>query len=274
MSLADPGDDEFNCAVSHTYSSVGTFKISVFGNSYFGIKNGKHRDADGKVVGSTNLISRVFEKDLPLATCVQNVSSLCSGAQKLTAVHAPEYFDFSHVVNATALFMNCVNLVSVTGNKKHWFMKGVCSCSSMFEGCSKLEESTICLPQIVSGANIVNFYNGCENLETSITDLIPSGGFVGEYFNVSNVFKNCKKLDVSEIDKVSKFLWKDTTKEWASVNAFKGSSAESLVPKSWGGTIPDETSDYGTLEDLETTMEALKKLVEKSGGSISIVVDK
>lgn len=273
MSPGDVGDDEWNCAVSHTYETVGTFKISVFGNTYFGFRNGKHRNDSGKVVRSVNLITRLFEKDLPLATCVQNVSGLCQYALKLTSVHAPEYFDFSHIVNATNLFEGCTNLESVTGNKNHWFMQGIYSCANVFLNCKKLKTTTIGLPAFCCGTQINNFYTNCSSLETEITDLIPKTGFVGECVNFGGVFQGCAKLGVTKFDDVKKFLWKDYTKTWTSGNAFKGSSAESLAPKSWGGTLADETSDYGTLDDLETTMTALKKLVEKTGGSIKIVVD-
>ena len=107
----------------------------------------------------------------------------------------------------------------------------------MFRGCTNLVESSWNIP---SGSCIYNYmargiYEGCVNLESPITDLLPKSGFHDRIVCLNNSFKNCGKMTGTV---PSNILWDDTSKIWESTGCFSGCTAlenYSSIPSAWGG---------------------------------------
>lgn len=64
---------------SHTYEDHAKFTVKVLGNDYYMLR----------CMDENSIISRVFDADLPVASCLKNVSSLCNGSLRLLNVNIP-----------------------------------------------------------------------------------------------------------------------------------------------------------------------------------------
>ena len=64
------------------------------------------------VNGGNNLICRIFDSDLRLASHIANLASTCAGAMRLLKIHFREYY---RILNFNSCFYKCKNLISATG---------------------------------------------------------------------------------------------------------------------------------------------------------------
>jgi len=281
--LSDEG--EYNVVVRHAYQTPGKYIVKIYGNSYWGLMTGIKGIEDDptkpgkkRSIGNVDsMISRMFDTDLPLATCVLDMASFCQKNNVLEELRIPNYYNFGNVINWTSAFSNCYKLSSISGNKAKMFTKRIYAARAMFSGCSSLVTSNMPVPGNMTNGSWASFYSGCTSLSSNIVDLIPSAGFDTKKVNVSNMFLNCKNL-TGNLSSVSALLWGDTTKIWTSTDCFKGSSLSAQAPISWGGTAPNPkspvlTGDYGTIDDLVSTAKALSALITNLGGKISADVE-
>jgi hypothetical protein len=72
--------------LSHDYASsmtedVQTFIVKIYGKDYYTFRNNSFPN--------NNLISRIFDVDLPIASHIGNFASMCLGATRLTNVTIP-----------------------------------------------------------------------------------------------------------------------------------------------------------------------------------------
>lgn len=128
-------DGELIYSLAHTYKTAGRYIVAIHGKDYWGLNHASE---------TTSILSRIFDKDLPLASCVTN---LASGARsnRLLKVHFPTGLDlFTKIHNASSLFLDCRNLVSVTNMQtKFRYTRHV---QNMFRGCVNMTTCDFQLP--------------------------------------------------------------------------------------------------------------------------------
>lgn len=239
----DKDTEEVNYHLSHTYSNPGKYVIKVTGRTYWGFKNGDNE---------SNILSRVFDSDLPIASFVDNIAYMCRGGMKLLGVNIPTGQNFfSNIVNASGLFRDCKNLIYLNNFETKFIVTRTTSAAC--QNCINLVYSDWKLPILAPYKNDLgssNMYYGCKNLgkewtnlagevvKTTIENLIPFSGFVTKRFGISRCFLGCSSLTGTI---PSSYLWEDSTKVFNSVDCFKDCSKEirEQAPTSWGGTNTD-----------------------------------
>ena len=236
----DKDTEEVNYHLSHTYSNPGKYVIKVTGRNYWGVKNGDNE---------SNILSRVFDSDLPIASFVCNIAYMCRGSMKLLGVNIPTGQNFfSNIVNASGLFRDCKNLIYLNNFETKFVITRTTSAACW--GCINLVYSDWKLPILAPYKNDLgcsNMYYGCINLgkdwtnlagkvvKTTIESLIPFSGFITKKFGISRCFLGCSSLTGTI---PGNYLWEDSTKVFNSVDCFKDCSKElrEQAPVSWGGT--------------------------------------
>ena len=98
------------------------------------------------------IVSRVFDDDLPLASCVKNISTFAGATNgsyngRLLRVDIPEMFDMKNVQRAMSLFTNCQNLKKFSCWKAA-FNRSFESINNMFQNCVNLESDISCFTPI------------------------------------------------------------------------------------------------------------------------------
>lgn len=226
------GENEYMHFCWHTYSEPGRYIVKVYGNTYWGLRCDYPQ---------YNLISRVFDWDLPLARWCVNICNYARGSLKLQQINLPNYYNISHIQNTTHAFENCFNLVKVKNFRKNQWNTNSYAINSIFQNCNNLKTSDM---RIAGGGPIpatcnYHFYAHCRNLETDVLNLLPDCGFSGRIINMEYVFYNCDKLTCSDYNKLAEMLWDDNTVKWLNTSGcFTGCSSLDLskIPTSWGGT--------------------------------------
>ena len=256
--------------VSHTYTVPGKYIITVAGNGYWGFQT-KGDDAN-----TPSILSRVFAADLPVASCVTNLSLAARGSLKLQSVLIPTGMDFfSNIHNASVMFSQCKNLISATNfATKFQFTRYV---QQMFFDCQNMVECDFrippnCLKEI--GSRQV-FYN-CKKLTAKVQDLLPQRGFYGRSLNLMDCFRGCSSLTGTV---PASILWNDPRIVWSSTNnVFTGCSPQirAQVPVSWGGTGAQVDDPHpvsiGQIGSIVTSKvdQALQGISISTGGSTGI----
>jgi hypothetical protein len=222
--------------VYHDYSKsmkndVETFTIKIFGKDYFTFRNNKFKD--------NNLISRIFDYDLPVADHVCNFASMCYGAARLIKVNIPHSAKFITTgFNFSSTFQLCSNLISATGFEDAPFRSDAII-NNLFNQCGALEFTDFVIPTCVTTFSGV-LYN-CKSLKKDINEIIPSFGFALNNISINNAFNGAVELTCEDPVKLAEKLWnsgktfdfKDGSKP------FKGNTFAANVLKSWGGSLTE-----------------------------------
>ena len=216
-------------AVSHTYSTPGKYIVTISGKGYWGFQ------VNSQVA---NILSRIFESDLPVASWVVNLASCAANSPKLQSVLIPTGMDFfTHIHNASGIFNGCANLLSATNfATKFKYTRYV---QNMFKGCSHMVTCDFQIPQNCIKKNAyVSVFEGCAALTANIADLLPERGFDGVNLDISRCFYGCASLTGTV---PASILWNDMRVVWSHANTFTGCPAAMLaqIPTSWGGTAAE-----------------------------------
>ena len=239
------GDKETDYTVGHTYAADGKYIIKIFGRDYYSIctpSNTQNREAE------FNLICRVLDYDLPLASCVTNISSLCAYAKHLLSVHVPSYFDLSRMTNIGGIFRGCRNLQTVKGLKNQFLI--VNTASQIFSDCYSLTTCEFTFPAVVTRSGLAQVFQNCIRLTTPIQNLFPAGGFNAGTLNINNLFNDARVITGTV---PANLLWNNTNVTWTNTSAvFANCPAEirSQVPVSWGGTASDDIITRGIVNSI------------------------
>lgn len=169
---------EYWVDVYHTYKKPGRYIVEIHGTKYFALGNN----------GAESLMSRVFDKDLPIAQHVTNICSWAAGAPRLQAVDIPKDYALPEVDNATSLFRGNVNLLYATGLRKRFKGSRV---FRMFHGCCNLLRTDLKFTPEMT--NISDTFNGCEKLFLNVRSTMPKKFFNGDV-NMTGCFTGCKAL--------------------------------------------------------------------------------
>lgn len=225
-------DEEFNYLVSHTYAQPGKYIVRLWGKDYFSFCQNLLDFSSNS--NTENLLCRIFDKDLPIANHVTNMSSGAYNSPRLLNVRIPMYVGLNKIINFANCFKNCRNLKTAYGfNREFYNMYAV---TAMFSDCVNMVDCDMVLPPIMGYYNgyAKTFYN-CTSLSTDIAHFFPTQGFLGEEITFSQVFRNCSSLTGT----IPEVLWHRYNQKWLfTTNTFKGCSEEiaSQAPTSWGGT--------------------------------------
>jgi hypothetical protein len=119
--------------LTHTYlnpDNITTYTVKIYGTKYFMLRTGSGTEND-------SIISKVFDSNLPTASNLINVSSLCRNSNRLFEVKIPYGYKM-HPVNLANLFNSCRNLryVSISNGI---FLNKLHSVQYLFGSCSNLE---------------------------------------------------------------------------------------------------------------------------------------
>ena len=78
---------------SHSYSEESKFIVKIYGKTYFMVRCNPYGTADDCIV------SRIFDRDLPVASCLRNISSIALNSKKLLKIDVPYGYDFKGITN-------------------------------------------------------------------------------------------------------------------------------------------------------------------------------
>ena len=259
---------EYNVNMSHTYADDGKYIVKIYGDTYWGLMS------QASTSPGTNRVSRIFDYDLPLNPCVTDLASWCDYATDLNLVEAPNYYDFSHVINWSSAFKNCTGLsVFHGGDKQKFFTQRIYAAGSMFANCTNLIDSNVALPGAMTNGGYSNFYSGCANLSTNITTLIPAIGIIGGSPKFDSAFYGCGKI-TGHLSAVEHLLWYSPmcTQKWTASNCFKNSSLSTEAPTTWGGTkaAPAGYSKGYVIEDMDTLLSSFEDLAKSEGYKVTL----
>lgn len=217
--------------LEHDYSEVMTsniqrFIVKIYGKRYWAFRHNKYT--------TNNLMSRIFDLDLPVSRHLANFASTCFCANRLLSVYFYNYYH--RILNINSMFCKCANLKSVKGfgtilNNENGVAGGT------FEGCGELVDTDFRFPAGIS--TIGSTFPRCVKLAKDINDLLPVYGFENKTVVIQLTFLNCRALTGEGFgDK----LWNDNTVNWIVKNSgtnypFTGSSLKAIVPTTWGGTM-------------------------------------
>ena len=99
----------------HDYASamskdIQRFIIKIYGKDYWAFRHNSY-------IGY-NLISRVFDFDLPIASHIHNIASTCYSALRLLNVNFKQFYH--RIENLSSCFCKCKNLLKVTGLRNYF----------------------------------------------------------------------------------------------------------------------------------------------------------
>lgn len=254
------------------------YKVKITGKNYFGVKY-TNTSSDGVVDKETNesvvintvskvnnLICRVFESDLPIASHITNLSSFCYAAKRLLNVNV----ELKHpCFNLANVFRSCTNLLTATGMYRLTTIDT--TINNIFTSCQFLKETDLEIPPAT--LTIAGAFSGCISLDIDITSLLPSSIFTSSSMDVSTAFQNCRKLQNGASELLGQYFWNNKEVSWSGINtAFKDSSQDpdiiatnqliEHIPVSWGGTASDAIISPSIAEQLDSVDKRLTVLEE------------
>jgi hypothetical protein len=240
---------ERDVTVKHEYTVSDTkYIIRVFGRGYCKIVH----------YSNNNLMCRVFEADLPIASHFKNLWQFAHGAKRLLSVTVGQMHPIVFATNLGGLFQNCTNLQKATGFERMYNLWGV---GSMFNGCINLKTTDFKFSPDVYQAD--NAFLNCLVLERDINDFFQSLNgsvlaFKNSYVDLAGAFANCQFLYGTISDAVKNILWNNskakintsssatpTTLTFTNVGLHQNNSVNesynllNQIPVSWGGTNTD-----------------------------------
>lgn len=146
---------------AHTYSASGRYIVKFYGQIY-GFINEK--------ISDYNLISRIWDGDLPIAHGCYCWKQICDGAIRLQKVYIPKSFKWpSENLGLYQSFRNAQNLISFENYAPTPFCH---SMQEMFKGClnmttCKMEYERFGIWKSVDG-RYSDMFNGCSSLTTPV----------------------------------------------------------------------------------------------------------
>lgn len=220
--------------VEHDYApsmsvAAQRFVVKIRGKNYYTFRHNSYKD--------NNLISRIFDNDLPIASHIVNLASMAYSADRLLKVHFPSYTaPYSNVWNWSSCFEQCPNVVSITGFEDISISDGA-ALSALMASCGALTTTDFVFPAGMS--RIQNVFTGNTKLARDINDFFPKQGFSSANIMIRAPFNYCRSVTgIVPADK----LWNNPDITWSFEHAndlpFKNCSNElrAQVPVSWGGT--------------------------------------
>lgn len=188
---SDTGLGYYQAKILHTYESSYLDKksiVKIYGRDYFML-----RGYDTAYPSYPNIVSRIMESDLPIASNLKNVSSLCNNSMRVLRFQPMYGFD-SRIVNWSYLFLDCKNLQIVEAGDYALQLGGSYTANGVFQNCENLKISDMRIPFQVYTGDCSFFYCNCSKLSADINDLLPANGFTGTELRMISSFYNCSSI--------------------------------------------------------------------------------
>ena len=230
--------------MEHTYAASGKYIIKIWGKDYFALSHYLTL-YDKTLSNDTNLVCRVLDKDLPIASHLVNLSNLFPMSKRLLRVNAPGSSYINQASNFSWLFKGCPNLLSVKG-----FDRPYQTCRSilrMFADCTNMVICDMVLPMYMThDRGYERAFENCSSWIRDVGTLFPALGFLNQTVMFNRTFYGCANLTGTV---PSELLWERVDKDWLNTSeAFAGcTNLIAQVPISWGGSseeivVPTRTS--------------------------------
>jgi hypothetical protein len=256
-------EGDWRYSLEHTYNVSGKYIIRIYGKGYFGIISTPTFTGNNP---DPNIICRVFDRDLPIASHLRNLSSFARYSHHLTSIYAyncPSLYN-NHISNFAISIANCHNLQKVEYMPLPMPYSTI---SQYFQGNKNLKTISSFYPTIHN--SLYATFDGCENFEFDISKIFEKFSPVtGSSINVGYAFRNCKKLyGIVPAD----LLWNNKDVKWTNTTTcFSGCSDEirAQVPKSWGGTA-DNSIIKKSVDETISLLEERIKVLEESLASVN-----
>lgn len=236
----------------HTYSAAGKYLVKVYG-AFSRIQT----------VSGKNLIHRVLDFDLPLASTHTNLQEFAQNALRLVAVNFNDQMMASHIGQLTRLFSGCKNLRKVEKMNR---LAVVASCNGLFQDCVNMRVCEFACPPVVAladdgGNGLRNvFYSTTQDAQWAVTldlnSLFPTGGFAQDAVDLSNFFYHAGTrecfgnitLTAANAEKLAKKLWLSGKKFIGFSDLFLRlpAAVRKYIPYAWGGTMAGVYIDSAT----------------------------
>lgn len=239
--------------LAHDYAEAMTadtqkFIVKIYGKNYYTFRNNSYK--------KNNLMSRIFEADLPIASHIRNFASMAIGATRLLKVQFPHStIPFTEVFNWSSCFTGCTNLISITGFedihiKEDAILNGI------------FQESGLVTTDFVFPTGItkmLNTFTICTSLEMNIEDLFPEEGFGASKIDIRSPFHATYKLKGTV---PAHILWANKRTKWnilpyvtsgGTYMPFSSSDAaiKAQVPQSWGGTNTSIDAQLAVTDEMK-----------------------
>lgn len=209
-----------------------------------------------------NLISRVFDDDLPVASHISNFSNWCRAAFNLIELNA-ENIKYRNIINANSIAMECFNLQKVVNFGRNFINANM---GDAFYNCISLMESDAILPFDSPYKNACDrMYNRCYRLGGNFNSLLPETFSSYGPKSLDATFENCgmgvkgysTNLISGTID--GSKLWNSRCTFINTSATFKNCKLKDQVPTSWGGTASNDliTKVSGTWFGTQAQYDAL-----------------
>lgn len=205
--------------------------VKIYGKDYFMVRFGN--------LEANNIVSRICDIDLPIASNVTNISSTAAKSLRLLYLNVPYQYNFKNVTNFSGLVGYCDNLrYAAIDSGTKFNIDCVLSIQAILVYDINLLRAIIHPTSYAYQDGFGTFATGCKNLHEDVLNILPKHGFTRDA-NMTNAFNGCAKLTCSDYDKLANMLWNNTNVKFTSTSGcFAGCSAEfrSHIPTSWGGT--------------------------------------
>lgn len=127
----------------HTYENPGKYIVKVYGKDYFCLRSTTKIESDAdyerKSDSKYNLISRVFDTDLLVASNLTNVASIGYNNKRILRIAIPYLYDFKNITNWSYAFTRCRNLYELGWSNSTSLSKNTAYyCNYMFAMCYNL----------------------------------------------------------------------------------------------------------------------------------------
>ena len=189
---------EYRYTLEHTYSESKKYTVKIYGTRYWAILPDKTNVA----TGGYNLMCRVFDSDLPIASHLYNLSSFCYGAQRLLYVDVlKSNFNSLNIQNMSYTFCQCRNMLKASG---FYYNDNINAEGNVFENCWALEYTDY---QLHSTGGKPLCFHRCKKLAVAIENLLPRS-FNDKVVNMDRCFNECGFLTGTV---PANKLWEDTT---------------------------------------------------------------
>ena len=228
--VVTPEDNfEKKILAKHTYKTAGVYIVKIYGKGYWKLSHNEQSTTG-------NLMSRVFEDDLPIAEHLNSLSGFCSRALRLLYVNISSYHNVIAMPNITYMLSVCSNLQYAYGLKR---MYNLYSCAGLFLNNVNLIDTDFRAPATVYMLD--SCFHKCGSLTTAVQNLFCEKGkmpFVHKTISITNMFNGCTSLTGTI---PADILWNSDNTFTGNSNTFAlcPDSIKSQAPVSWGGTADD-----------------------------------
>ena len=220
---------EYRYTLEHTYTESKKYIVKIYGRRYWAILPDKSNVA----TCGYNLMSRVFDTDLPIASHLYNLSSFCYGAIRLLNVDVLKgNFNSLNVQNMSYTFCQCRNMLSASG---FYYNDNINAEGNVFENCWALQYTDY---QLHSTGGKPLCFHRCKKLAVPIENLLPRS-FNDKSVNMDRCFNECGFLTGTI---PANKLWEDTDVVFTNTSqCFRKTPVDlkAQAPVSWGGTLTE-----------------------------------